>query len=134
MKRSGTPLRWVRLAATVVLTVSIALATATASLAADRVVRRGSCSGPSDWKLDVRRIDGGRLRVTLEVEGGRSGQEWHVFLSDNGTGFYAGSRTSGTGGYLEVQRRTTDLSGSDTIRGGANNLDTSETCSGKATL
>jgi hypothetical protein len=99
-----------------------------------RVVRRGDCSGPSEWKLEVRREDAGRLRVKLEIEGGRSGQTWHVFLSDNGVGFFAGSRISGSGGRFEVERRTRDRAGNDTIRAGVNNVVSGETCSGKAKL
>ena len=119
------------------LAVSIVLAGVTPNVSLaheDRLVRRGDCSGPSEWKLVVRKEDAGTLRVKLEVEGGRSGQKWHVFLSDNGTGFFAGSRISGSNGYFEVSRRTANRAGSDTIRAGASNTVTGETCNGKATL
>jgi hypothetical protein len=49
-----------------------------AEAADGRVERRGTCSGRSDWKLEIRREDGGKLRVRYEIEGGRAGQEWHV--------------------------------------------------------
>jgi hypothetical protein len=99
-----------------------------------RVVRRGDCSGPSVWRLEVRKGDAGRLRVRLEVEGGRSGQKWHAFLSDNGLGFFAGSRISGSDGHFRVERRTRNQAGSDAIRAGANNITTGESCNGRATL
>jgi len=98
------------------------------------VVRRGACSGPSSWKLDVSYGDIGRLRVKLEIEGGAAGQDWHIFMSDNGIGIFSGTRTSSTGGYLEVRVRTADRSGSDAIKAAANNVVTGETCVGRATL
>jgi hypothetical protein len=98
------------------------------------VVRRGDCTGRSGWKLDVRAEDGRRLRVSFEIEGGRAGQDWHVFLSDDGVGIFSGTRTSGAGGSLEVRVRTTDRAGSDTIKAAANNVDSGESCAGKATL
>jgi hypothetical protein len=105
-----------------------------ASARADRIVRRGACSGHSDWKLDVRRADEGRLRVTIEIEGGRPGQDWHIFLSDDGVRIYAGARTSGVGGHVEVRVRTTDRAGSDTVKAAANDVAAGETCRGRATL
>lgn len=112
-----------------------AIAIPTSASAADgRIVRRGSCSGPSDWKLDVREEDGARLRVKLEIEGGRSGQDWHIFLSDNGAGIFSGTRTSGSSGYVEVRVRTRDRAGSDAIKAAANNVVSGESCTGRATL
>ncbi len=70
----------------------------------------------------------------LEIEGGRSGQDWHTFLSDNGSGIFSGSRTSGSGGYLEVRVRTIDRAGSDAIKAAGNNQVTGETCIGRAAL
>ncbi len=99
-----------------------------------RVVRRGSCSGLSEWKLDVRKEDGGRIRVQLEIEGGRSGQDWHIFMSDNGARIFSGTRTSGSGGYVEVRVHTTDLAGSDAIKAAANNVVSGESCVGRAIL
>jgi hypothetical protein len=99
-----------------------------------RIVRRGACTGPSDWKLDVRQEDGARLRVTLEIEGGRSGQAWHIFLSDNGVNIFSGTRTSEGGGHVEVRVRTTDRSGADAIKAAANNVVSGESCAGRATL
>jgi hypothetical protein len=99
-----------------------------------RVVKRGDCTRHSDWKLEVRKEDGGRLRVRYEIEGGRSGQEWHIFLSDNGVGIFSGTRTSASNGYVEVRLRRSDRAGSDTIKAAANNVDSGESCAGKATL
>ena len=105
-----------------------------ASAGDGRIVRRGACTGPSDWKLDVRQEDGARLRVSLEIEGGRSGQAWHIFLSDDGVGIFSGTRTSGSGGYLEVRVRTTARAGADAVKAAANNVASGESCTGRATL
>ena len=119
----------------IVALTAASIAVPSAAWAGDgRIVRRGVCTGPSDWKLDVRQEDGGRLRVKLEIEGGRSGQEWHVFLSDNGANIFSGTRTSESGGYLEVRVRTTDRAGADAIKAAANNVVTGESCTGRATL
>jgi hypothetical protein len=84
--------------------------------------------------LRIRREDGRRLRVRYEIEGGRSGERWHAYLSHNGTGVFAGSRISASGGYLEVRLRAAIRAGADTISAAANNLVTAETCGGRATL
>ena len=115
--------------------ISIAIAfPSPASAGGGRIVRRGACTGPSEWKLDVREEDGARLRVKLEIEGGRPGQDWHIFLSDNGVGIFSGTRTSGSGGHLEVRVRTTDRSGADAIEAAANNVASGESCTGRVTL
>jgi hypothetical protein len=122
-----------RLAIVVLAAVAIAVPSP-ASAGDGRIVRRGACTGPSDWKLDVRQEDGARLRVTLEIEGGRSGQAWHIFLSDNGVNIFSGTRTSESGGHVEVRVRTTDRSGADAIKAAANNVVSGESCAGRATL
>ncbi len=122
-----------RSAIAVLIAASLAVPSA-ASAGDGRIVRRGACSGASDWALDVRQEDGARLRVKLEIEGGRSGQAWHVFLSDDGVGIFSGTRTSGSGGHVEVRVRTTDRAGADTISAAANNVVTGEACTARATL
>jgi hypothetical protein len=122
-----------RFAATTILAVVLAIP-CTGHAGDGRVVRRGDCTGRSGWKLDVRTEDGRRLRVSFEIEGGRAGQDWHVFLSDDGVGIFSGARTSGAAGSLEVRVRTTDRAGSDTIKAAANNVVSGESCAGRATL
>jgi hypothetical protein len=122
-----------RLAIAVLVAAAIAVPSP-ASAGDGRIVRRGTCTASSDWKLDVRQEEGARLRVTLEIEGGRSGQAWHIFLSDNGVRIFSGTRTSGSGGYLEVRVRTTDRAGADVVKAAANNVASGESCTGRATL
>jgi len=116
------------------LTIASIAVPSSASAGDDRIRRRGNCSGRSEWELDVRREDAGRLRVRLEIEGGRSGQDWHLFLSDNGANIFSGTRTSESGGHVEVRVRTADRSGADAVKAAANNVATGESCRGRATL
>jgi hypothetical protein len=97
----------------------------------DRVRRHGSCSGgPSEWRLIVRQETATTLRVRWEIERGEPNQVWQLFLSDNGTRFYAGTKTSDNDGSVRVRRFTRDRDGSDRIKGSGVNLETGETCYG----
>ena len=97
------------------------------------VVRRGACTGPSHWRLRVV-PDAGVLRVRLTVRGGRAGQRWNIFMDHDGTGFFAGYRISGEDGFWQVRKRVQNHAGADTIRFGAHNVITGETCSGRASV
>ena len=121
--------RWRRRGLAVFLMVAI-IATAHPAAA---VVREGACTGPSHWRLRVF-PDGDVLRVRLAVRGGRAGQRWNIFMDHNGTGFFAGYRISGEEGAWAVRRSVPNFAGIDTIRIGAHNVATGETCSGRASL
>jgi hypothetical protein len=56
---------------------------------------------------------------------------WEIFLSDNGTRFFAGRRKSGDNGYLRVRKETKNRAGTDRIKGFGHNRATGETCFGK---
>jgi hypothetical protein len=94
------------------------------------VVRSGSCSGSSDWKLKVG-ADDGRLEVEFEVDQNRNGQAWNVVLKHNGNAFFNGQRTTqAPSGSFEVRKFTGNSAGTDTIVGKATNLKTGEVCKG----
>ena len=95
------------------------------------VIARGGCSGPSRWRLAVRREGGDGLRVTLVVRGGPADQRWNIFVDHNGRGFFAGSRVSDADGIVGVRRTANDLAGLDRFRFGANGKH-GESCSGHA--
>ncbi len=99
---------------------------------AARLMRTGTCSGPSHWRLVVRR-DARRLLVRFAVRGGVAGQGWNVFMDHNGSGFFAGTRTSGPGGRFVVRRTVAKRPGVDRIRAGAHNTLSGEICRGRAT-
>jgi hypothetical protein len=112
------------------LTTLLVAAVVVVAAPAGAAVREGSCTGPSHWRLRVV-PHGGELRVRLAVRGGQAGQRWNIFMDHNGTGFFAGSRISGVEGAWVVRKRVRNLAGTDSIRFGAHNLVTGETCSGR---
>ncbi|MEO5708353.1 MAG: hypothetical protein ABIQ59_00825, partial [Nocardioidaceae bacterium] len=57
-------------------------------------VRRGSCTGSTDWKVKVG-PDDGRLEVEGEVDSNRSGQTWRWRLVHDGSVSDRGTRTTG---------------------------------------
>ena len=98
------------------------------------VIRTGSCSGNSDWKLKGG-IDDGRIDVEFEVDQNRIGQTWSVRLKDNGEVFFRARRiTQAPSGSFEVSRRTANRPGSDRIVGFARNVNSGETCRGVITI
>jgi hypothetical protein len=103
---------------------------APAGASGDGARREGSCTGHSDWRLEVDRRDANTLRVRFRVEHTPAGATWEIFLSDNGDRFFAATRTSGSDGELRVRRNTRDRSGTDRIKGYALSRVTGEVCSG----
>ena len=82
----------------------------------DEKIRSGACSGSADWKLKVK-PDDGRLEVEAEVDSNVSGQTWHWRLRHNGSVSARGtSTTSGPSGSFDVERRMSNLSGTDRFR------------------
>ena len=94
------------------------------------VIRTGSCSAASDWKLKAK-SDNGRIEVEFEVDQNVSGDTWSVRLKDNGMVFFKGKRTTQPpSGSFTVRALTDDLAGTDHIVGRAENLSTGEVCRG----
>ena len=65
------------IALTVAIVASLALAVPAASAGDGDVIRRGACSGASDWKLKLSPQDG-RIEVEFEVDQNVSGDTWRV--------------------------------------------------------
>ena len=77
----------------------------------DDVIRRGNCSGSSDWKLKLSPEDG-RIEVEYEVDSNVVGQTWQVRLTKNGNQIFSGTRvTRGASGSFELRRVTSDPEG-----------------------
>jgi hypothetical protein len=113
------------------LAVSLALMDASPAGADDEVRRRGDCTGgPGDWVLRARREDGGRLRVRFKIDDVAAGQSWQLFLSDNGTRIYSGTKTSSSSGEVRVSVLTTNRTGSDRIAASGVNTKNGTTCEG----
>ena len=69
--------------ALVAATAPVAVA-GTATAGDGDVVRRGSCSGSTDWKLKAKHDDG-RIEVEGEVDSNRNGQVWRWRMLHNGS-------------------------------------------------
>ena len=94
------------------------------------VVRRGSCSGSTDWKLKAKHDDG-RLEVEGEVDSNRNGQSWRWRMIHNGSVSARGwATTHAPSGSFSVERRMVNLRGTDTIVLRARNPRTGEVCRG----
>jgi hypothetical protein len=119
--------------ATAVLGTLLIGGSATPTLAKDGdVIRRGACSGASDWKLKLSEEDG-RIEVEYEVDQNRVGDTWRVRIRHNGDLVFAGTRTTkGPSGSFEVEILQRNRAGDDVFGGRAVNLRTGEVCGGRA--
>src|SRR5918999_764578 len=122
------------MATVAVLVLASLVAGIPASLAKDGDVRKtGSCSDSSDWKLKLSE-ENSKIETEFEVDQNVTGDEWKVVMKKDGDVFFRGTRTTkGRSGSFEVRRGVGDGSGSERIVGHARNLETDETCHGKAT-
>ncbi|MGH3506880.1 MAG: hypothetical protein ACRDO2_06715 [Nocardioidaceae bacterium] len=95
------------------------------------VIRRGSCSGSSDWKLKASPEDG-RIEVEGEVDSNKVGQTWRWRILHNGDVSARGTKaTKGPSGSFEVRRVLVNLRGDDVIGWRARNPKTDEVCRGR---
>ncbi|MGZ8631125.1 MAG: hypothetical protein ACXWZF_09200 [Actinomycetota bacterium] len=121
----------VRVGVAAVLALSVAGAVPAAAKDGD-VIRRGSCSGASDWKLKLSPEDG-KIEVEYEVDSNHVGQTWQVRIVKNGKVIFRGSRrTTGPSGSFEVRVVTPNRAGSDVVRARATHA--GEVCGGAATF
>ena len=117
------------------LVATLALVAAAPAVAGDDdVIRRGGCTGASDWKLKVG-LDDGKIDAEFEVDQNRNGKRWRVVLKRDGNRFFRGVRTThAPSGSFEVDRRTQNPVGPDRIKARAVNLSSGEVCRGAATI
>ena len=114
--------------AALALTVTMA---PTSALAKDGdVIRRGSCSGATDWKLKAS-PEYGRIEVEAEVDSNRVGQTWRWRLVHDGSLSARGrATTQAPSGSFEVRRVVVNLSGTDGLRFVARHRPSGEVCRG----
>lgn len=99
-----------------------------------RDLREGSCSGgPGDWRLRVRRESATAIRVRFDIEHVDPGDSWQLFLSDNGTRIFAGTRVADANGELHAIRITADRSGTDRVKASGVNITDGGSCDGALT-
>ena len=117
-----------------VLVAGSMLAFVPAAPAKDGDVRKsGSCSESTTWKLKLSE-ENSKIETEFEVDQNVTGQEWKVVMKKDGDVFFRGRRTTkGRSGSFEVRRVVGDGSGSERIVAHARNVESDETCHGKAT-
>jgi hypothetical protein len=114
-------------------TAMVAFPTTVAAKQGD-VIRTGSCSNSSDWKLKFSPEDG-KIEVEFEVDTPRVGQSWNVTLKKNGATFFQGMRTTqAPSGSFTVRRVVSNPAGTDNFVGRAVNQATGEVCRGTASF
>ena len=123
------------LAAGVLLAATVPLISAgTAHADDDDVIRRGACSGSTDWKMKAK-PDDGRLEVEAEIDSNRAGQKWRWVLRRNGNVVDRGtSTTRPPSGSFEVERKTGNAAGRDAFRFRAVNRGSGEVCVGRVRI
>ena len=110
------------------------LGTPAAHASGDDVIRRGSCTGATDWKIKAG-PDDGRIEVEAEIDSNRVGQTWNWVLRHNGAIRARGqSITKAPSGSFEVERRTANAGGTDFFKFRAVNPRTGEVCVARVSL
>lgn len=125
--------KFVGVAMVAALALTLAGTTAASAKPGD-VVKTGSCSGSSDWKLKLS-PENGKIEVEYEVDSNHAGQTWHVRITKNGNQIFQGARrTAGASGSFTVRKVTSNPAGSDAFRARATNAATGESCVGAASF
>ena len=113
------------------MAIGSGLAALPASAQAGDVIRTGSCSAGSNWKLKSGARDAG-LETEFEVDSNVNGQTWNWRLLENGTKVASGSAmTVGPSGSFTIRRVLANPAGTDTLVGRAVNPVTGEICRGQ---
>src|SRR4051794_41980933 len=90
--------RLIKVAMAGVLLFTLAGTTNAVAKGGNDVIRRGSCSGSSDWKLKLSPEDG-RIEVEYEVDSNKVGQHWRGKLYEKGEPNFPGTKNHpGAGG------------------------------------
>jgi hypothetical protein len=119
-----------RILAGALLTAAVAVPALPAAANEDDVIREGSCSGRTDWKLKAS-PENGRIEVEGEIDSNRNGQTWRWRLVHNGSVSDRGTKTTkGPSGSFEVRRVVVNLRGTDNLVFRATNPASGETCRG----
>ena len=112
------------------LTIAVAAASAGVTKDGD-VIRRGNCTGSTDWKLKLSEEDG-RIEVEFEVDQNRNGVSWNVRLFQNGSQIARATRvTRGPSGSFEFRKVAPNTAGTDSFRARATRA-SGEVCIGRA--
>lgn len=122
------------LTALTALTLAAPLAMTVPAQASNDVVRRGTCSGSTHWKIKAK-PDNGRIEVEAEIDSNHNGQAWTWVLRHNGTVASRGSATThAPSGSFFVVRRTANAAGVDSFKFRAVYRATGEVCVARVSL
>jgi hypothetical protein len=100
----------------------------------DAVRSHGGCEGSPVWKMKAK-PDDGRIEVESEVDSNKAGQVWDWTLKHDGSVSSKGtSKTAGASGSFSVERRMTNLAGTDHFTFRAERRSTGQVCRGTISL
>lgn len=117
------------------LALAAALVAPTAALAKPaEVIKSGTCTAASDWKLKLDR-DNQQIELEFEVDQNVVGDVWRVRVRHNGTLKYRLRRTTKPpSGSFTARRFLANEAGRDRIKVRAINLSTGEVCVARARM
>lgn len=134
MTRTSTVARATALISSALMATALVAAPMGVAAKDGDVIRRGSCSARSDWKLKLS-PENGRIEVEFEVDQNRNGQTWSVRMKRGNRVFWRGQRTTRPpSGSFEARRLTRNRAGADRIVVRARNPRSGEICRGVATF
>jgi hypothetical protein len=94
----------------------------------DGVIKRGTCTASSTWKLKVK-SDDGRIETEFEVDQNRTGKRWRVTIARGGSNVFRGIRTTvAPSGSFTVRRLLAASAGTTRIVASATALQGGESC------
>jgi uncharacterized protein YegP (UPF0339 family) len=119
--------------AAILVTSGLAFGPAATAKGGD-VIRRGSCSAASHWKLKLR-PDNGKIELEFEVDQNKVGRTWRVRIRENGALIFSGRRvTKAPSGSFTVRLLAANHPGRDAFRARAASVASGETCLGRASI
>lgn len=124
----------IALAAVAALTVAVLAGIPAAQAKAGDVIKTGSCSAGSDWKLKLS-LDDNKIEVEFQVDQNKAGEDWKVrILHDDTLVHREIATTGGASGSFTVRIVEPDNAGTDSFVAKARNLSSDETCRGRASI
>ncbi|HSL11741.1 MAG TPA: hypothetical protein VLA82_10555 [Actinomycetota bacterium] len=113
------------------LAMCAVLLAAMPAAASGGVRKRGDCSGgEGGWELRVDRVDRDTLRIRFRIDDVDAGETWQLFISDNGTRVYSGTKRATSDGEVRIRRAIRDRAGTDKVAASGVNVNDGTTCQG----
>lgn len=130
-------MRSLRSKALVVTTAALAtgglmLATATPANAVEKT-KRGDCSKSSTWKLELE-TDDGKIEIDFDGYTAKAGKNWKYKVKQNGVVRHQGKTVSERDGDVDVDKKVSNRSGTDTIVVRVEQPKSGEVCKAKLSI